>query len=303
MTTERIHALLPWYANGTLEPDERELFERHLASCPSCRAELVTVEKMRAEITRHGEAFFADHPAPERLGALFGVGETPLEAAEEADLRHHLSVCATCSEETQWLTGAQVAEGSAPDMGVAAREMAAGRGSGAPPQGRAADASGGWTPWSSGFVSRLWPAAAAAALAVVATVLVPGPWRGPEIGSGPVARGYLRETSRSSAVTEIALSAEQTAVVLDIPSPTWPSSTSASTSSSEPARVEILDDAGRIVHSVERLRPAGQGLSLYTVVVPSAKVRFGNYIARLHVTGEKTEPPVEYPFRLVAGAP
>jgi hypothetical protein len=37
---ERTQGLLPWYANGTLDPEEMALVEAHLAECAECRAEL-----------------------------------------------------------------------------------------------------------------------------------------------------------------------------------------------------------------------------------------------------------------------
>lgn len=35
-----VDELLPWYANGTLEGDERARVERHLAECEACRTEI-----------------------------------------------------------------------------------------------------------------------------------------------------------------------------------------------------------------------------------------------------------------------
>lgn len=37
---ERAQQLLPWYVNGTLEPDERAFVESHLAACAECSADL-----------------------------------------------------------------------------------------------------------------------------------------------------------------------------------------------------------------------------------------------------------------------
>lgn len=36
---DRTQRLLPWYNNGTLEPDEQALVEAHLAQCAECRAD------------------------------------------------------------------------------------------------------------------------------------------------------------------------------------------------------------------------------------------------------------------------
>ncbi len=37
---EEATLLLPWYANGTLSPEEMRQVEKHLGQCPTCRAEL-----------------------------------------------------------------------------------------------------------------------------------------------------------------------------------------------------------------------------------------------------------------------
>ena len=52
--------LLPWYANGTLEPGEQRLVEDHLAACAECRAELESEQ-------RRARAFVALADAPADL--------------------------------------------------------------------------------------------------------------------------------------------------------------------------------------------------------------------------------------------
>ena len=41
-----VERLLPWYANATLEPDERARVHQHLSECGSCRAELAGLRAM-----------------------------------------------------------------------------------------------------------------------------------------------------------------------------------------------------------------------------------------------------------------
>lgn len=48
---QQTRMLLPWYANGTLEPDEVAQVEAHLAQCAECRAELEAERVLAAEIT------------------------------------------------------------------------------------------------------------------------------------------------------------------------------------------------------------------------------------------------------------
>jgi hypothetical protein len=49
---ERTQALLPWYVNGTLEPEEHGAVEAHLAECAECRAELEAERVLAAEAAR-----------------------------------------------------------------------------------------------------------------------------------------------------------------------------------------------------------------------------------------------------------
>ncbi len=61
--TEHPDDLLPWYANGTLEGEEREAVEAHLAGCQQCRDELAWLRAV------HGQA---------RADAEQGLGELGL---------------------------------------------------------------------------------------------------------------------------------------------------------------------------------------------------------------------------------
>jgi anti-sigma factor RsiW len=288
MKAERTHALLPWYANGTLGPEEEADFKRHLETCAPCREELEEFEVLRGEIARHGEAFFEEHPAPELLGALFGVGEGALDPAEEDRMRRHLAVCAACSEETRWLMGVEVAGSEAP-AGAAEGDQR--------PSFRASQRRRG-RPWASLLMPRLLPAAAAAALVLLGTILFPGPWRGTS-ARGPAARGFINATSRTSAVTEVVTEVtvrpEHKAIVLEF--------NSELTASQVPARIEIKDGAGRIVHRETGLRPAFGGAgAVFTIVVPRATLTAGLYSASLYGL-DPQEHPTEFWFRIVTEAP
>jgi len=47
---EEVQELLPWLVNGTLDRDETEQVEAHLAECAECRAELVAERQLAAAI-------------------------------------------------------------------------------------------------------------------------------------------------------------------------------------------------------------------------------------------------------------
>lgn len=48
MSTHEIHALSGAYAVDALDPDERTRFEEHLASCPTCQAEVASLQEATA---------------------------------------------------------------------------------------------------------------------------------------------------------------------------------------------------------------------------------------------------------------
>lgn len=50
-----IAELLPWYANGTLEPSERAEMDKHLTECADCRFELEQYQQVSASITASTE--------------------------------------------------------------------------------------------------------------------------------------------------------------------------------------------------------------------------------------------------------
>jgi hypothetical protein len=44
----QVEAMLPWYASGTLDEQERALVESHLAQCPRCQGELAWERRLQA---------------------------------------------------------------------------------------------------------------------------------------------------------------------------------------------------------------------------------------------------------------
>lgn len=42
----RVHALLPWWVNGTLDADERSVVERHLRDCAACQDESELMQRL-----------------------------------------------------------------------------------------------------------------------------------------------------------------------------------------------------------------------------------------------------------------
>jgi anti-sigma factor RsiW len=65
---QKVWEILPWYVNGTLEGDERELVARHILRCQSCADEVVRCQSITAAV-RSAEAA-ASTPSPEHLARL-----------------------------------------------------------------------------------------------------------------------------------------------------------------------------------------------------------------------------------------
>ena len=107
----RLHELLPWYVNGTLEAPERAEFESHLNACAECRDEMSIIEKLHADLRESSTGAFTEHPSPPALMEAIqpGTGDEPLEPEAASDIRRHLALCLTCSEEARWLRGEAVA--------------------------------------------------------------------------------------------------------------------------------------------------------------------------------------------------
>lgn len=65
---EEAWALLPWYATGTLDDEERPRVERHLADCAGCRDELSRCRALAHAV--QAETGAAWSPSPAHLGAI-----------------------------------------------------------------------------------------------------------------------------------------------------------------------------------------------------------------------------------------
>lgn len=74
--TVDLHSLIGPYALGALDEDERDAFESHLDSCPTCAEEL---DGFVATTVRLGEAVATEPPAGLRASILAAAAQTPQE--------------------------------------------------------------------------------------------------------------------------------------------------------------------------------------------------------------------------------
>lgn len=70
-------ALLPWYVNGTLSESDRLQLDRHLATCPACRAELEELTHLKRDLA----TIYAAQPGPSSLAAQRVLATVAREAS------------------------------------------------------------------------------------------------------------------------------------------------------------------------------------------------------------------------------
>jgi Putative zinc-finger len=82
---------LPWWLNGSLEPEERREVDEHLAGCATCREAL--------EETRLAWTVFAQHLPTEALVAM--AADEPVPGIAPEILAEHLAECPQCAAELE----------------------------------------------------------------------------------------------------------------------------------------------------------------------------------------------------------
>jgi hypothetical protein len=137
---ERTWELLPWYANGSLAPNEREAVEAHLGECPRCQRELAECRSLDAALRASEQAVPSPHPvqlarlmaridaleaseAPAGHGARgfwAAAGSSPLRWAVAAQLALLLALGALVASHPLWRPDAvyQVLSEQAPRAGI-----------------------------------------------------------------------------------------------------------------------------------------------------------------------------------------
>jgi len=93
--------LLPWFLNGTLDSDERDLVSSHLSDCEACREEM--------KETRDFARLLDTHVSTLELAA-FAHGLLPTPAAS-SNVQAHLEVCSSCADELSMLLEADRSPG------------------------------------------------------------------------------------------------------------------------------------------------------------------------------------------------
>ncbi len=261
-----MHELLPWYANGTLEPSEAAAFERHLADCADCRRELDLLKKLRIEIERHGAALLGDHPTPEQLVGSLHAEEGEVDPVEVEAVRRHLALCSSCGQEARWASGDEEARSPGPP--------------------RRPSRSARPTLTAIG-----WGALAAAAMLLLAVGLFLDRSPSPGGGTGVTFMALVEPTQRgASDVPEIVVAPDADRIHLLLPVDLPPDGF--------PATLEVMDARGRVIHRDETVDPENLYRGAFLLFsCRRTDCPDGRYVARLVPSGAP-DAPTEYPFRL-----
>ncbi|MCI0486685.1 MAG: zf-HC2 domain-containing protein [Blastocatellia bacterium] len=108
MECERINELLPWFANGTLEGEERRTVSEHLAGCRSCRREL--------DETLLAVSIYKQHlPTQTLIDYAF---DQPVVTMDRGLIESHLRTCAECSEQLGMVRESRLLEEGEPSRVV-----------------------------------------------------------------------------------------------------------------------------------------------------------------------------------------
>lgn len=101
---QRVWELLPWYANGTLQPGESRTVEEHAARCDRCREELESCRQLGEAVRKSGQIAPTLHPA--QLTRLMAR----LDDAEGSSLRKRLGgLLAATPKPVRWALAGQLA--------------------------------------------------------------------------------------------------------------------------------------------------------------------------------------------------
>lgn len=273
--SDRDHELLPWYLNGTLEPAEREAFDRHLEACAPCRSERGVIETIKAALQRHGESFLGDHVSPETLVSLWMTGDEPLSPEQEAAARRHVSLCATCTEESRWLRKDGI-PGAVPVRASAAAD--------APAERRLH----GLRDWRT-----IWRWGATAAAVILALVLVGRLHWNREAG-GLTPPPHLLEAEQRAAAggTVLLVTPQETRLRLILETDLE--------SAARPLSLEIMGPGGALVYRRNGIM-APDLLSDRFLLLDFERRIFpdGDYVLRVIGASGRAEERTEYPFRVV----
>ena len=260
------HDLLPWYVNGTLDDGERRSFQEHLASCAKCTAELPVLEEIRKEMAQPDWGEHAEHPAAEALSLMV------VEGIEDPEMRRHLALCVSCSEEARWLRGEETAGVS--DEAPIGRDTAI-----RVPQRRPSK----WT-------VPLALAAAALVVLLAAGALLRSRPAGSLTGVGPpiFVPSVERDLGRRH---EVIVPAGVGVLTLHFQADLRPEGF--------PAVFEVTDASGRTILKKADLRELDLLRGTFIFYCGRSECRDGDYVARLTPAGGN-QPPIAYPFRLIS---
>jgi len=241
---------------GALSPAEAAALEVHLRDCKRCRDWETDMRELAEGIRRAPET---DHPAPEKMAALF-AGDTDLPADERTSIERHIERCDDCRAE--WNVVTRWAPAHIPATVQPSR----------------------WR-WFAGGA-----AAAAAAAALLFALAIPRQQATPdgrpalEAAARPVQiRGAHHRASGDP--TPLPVSSHEGVVVIGLTIEAQPGSQ---------VTVELRGAAGELVERAELTLDDSSGLLMFSVAASRLPAVAGEFRARIAGTGET----FRYPFHV-----
>ncbi len=99
---KKIAELLPWFVNGSVTEEEKEIVEHHLAHCATCRTAVNEIKQLSDQFKGENIDLLSEHILPEKL-VLYAESMNALTEDDRIFIEEHLKNCVECQREIEIL--------------------------------------------------------------------------------------------------------------------------------------------------------------------------------------------------------